>query len=329
VKRRYALLVLCALVALAVLWWRGQKPQTVKRSRMIMGTVVEVTASGRDGLMLHEQIEAAFSEMERLERLLSPHIETSEVAQLATSRDLQVSDETRTVIAIGLEVAQKSDGAFDMSLGRLVEAWDVTAVQPRLPSADEIREALKGIGPEAIRLDGNRVIKREASLQPEFGGVAKGYAVEAGAKLLRKAAIDAGAVNAGGDMALVGRPEQREWRIGIRHPREADQLLGTLVVPGGAVATSGDYERFFEQNGERFHHLFDPRNGYPARGCQSVTVWTTNAAYADALATAAFVLGPTAGLELLENWPQTEALLVAADGTIFMTGGMEERIEWP
>jgi len=329
VKKGLALLLVCGALLMAGLWWQSQQLQSVQRSRMIMGTLVEISATGHDGLELHRAIEAAFAEMERLEQQLSPQVATSEVARLGNVAELEVSTETREVVAAGLEVARRSRGAFDLTLGRLVKLWDVNGLRLHVPKAEAIHAALEGIGPQALELQGTKIVKRQVELQPELGGVAKGYAVEAAARKLRNAAVTSAAVNAGGDMALVGYPQQRDWRIGIRHPRHAEELLATLVLPGGAVVTSGDYERYFEVQGVRYHHLFDPRTGYPAQGCQSVTVWAGDATLADALATAAFVLGPEQGLTLLRDWREVEGLLVAADGSVQYTPGLEGRIEWP
>jgi len=329
VTRRFLLLLVVAGALSALFWWHRQQPQTVTRNRLIMGTLVEISVTGSDAQGLHRTIDSAFAEMVRLEELLSPHIPGSEVAQLAEVSELQVSPETRDVIRIGLEVARRSSGGFDVTLGRLVRLWDVTAAAPHVPAPAEIEAALSGIGPEALTLEGDRVHKRVPQLQLELGGVAKGYAVEAAASILRDAGIAYGSVNAGGDMALVGHPPQRDWRIGIRHPREPERLLATLVLRDGAVVTSGDYERYFDVGGERYHHLFDPRTGYPARGCRSVTVTAPDAAYADALATAAFVLGPERGLALLEQWEGVDGLLVAADGRVLVTTGLQDHVEWP
>jgi thiamine biosynthesis lipoprotein len=129
-------------------------------------------------------------------------------------------------------------------------------------------------------------------------------------------------------MRLIGDHEGRRWRIGIQHPRRTDALLATLDLADCAVVTSGDYERYFERDGVRYHHLFDPRSGRPARLCQAVTVVAPQAALADALATATFVLGPEKGLELLRGYPGVEGLIVAADGSSVTTDGLGGRVQW-
>ena len=133
-------------------------------------------------------------------------------------------------------------------------------------------------------------------------------------EVLRRAGVKNASVNAGGDIRLIGDRRGRPWRIGIQHPRDAEKVLATLSLQDTSVVTSGDYERFFIKDGVRYHHLFDPRTGYPASRCMSATVVAPNAALADALATAAFVLGPEKGLSLLERYPGVEGLLVGADG---------------
>ena len=328
IQRRFLLFAAIALAAVYVVWQQFPS-HSVHRNRMIMGTLVEIQASGDDPLVLHQLVDSAFEAMQQVERLMSPHLPDSEVATLSGLSAMNLSAQTRDVIGAGLQVAERSQGAFDLTLGRLVKVWGLDGDSPRVPTAAEIDEALQGIGPKALRLEGGRLIKRDAALEVELGGIAKGYAVDMAARILADGGVTFASVNAGGDMRLVGRPGERDWRIGIQHPRRSGELLATLRVAEGAVVTSGDYERFFEEQGLRYHHLFDPRTGYPARGCQSVTVTAASAMLADALATAAFVLGPEFGLKLLEDWPGVEALVVAADGQVLQTAGLRERVVWP
>jgi len=327
------IIILVLLVALALISFQrfaGGGPESVRRSRLVMGTVVEIAADGKDADRLDRAVTEAFSEMERLEGLMSPHRPQSDVARLSRSSEgLDVSPETAEVVALGLDVARASGGAFDMTLGRLKTLWGIESEAPRVPSAPEIREALAGSGPDALRLEGNRVIKRDPYLAVDLGGIAKGYAIDRAIDVLRRAEVESASVNAGGDIRLLGARGDRPWRIGIRHPRNPEGLTATLLLDEAAVVTSGDYERFFEADGVRYHHLFDPRTGYPAALSRSVTVVAETAVLADALATAAFVLGPEAGLKLLEESPDAEGLIVGADGAPVFTTGLKGRIEWP
>jgi thiamine biosynthesis lipoprotein len=304
------------LVVLTLTWWRLQPDdQEVRRSRIMMGTVVEIVASGQSSKPLEVAVEAAFAEMERLDKILSRYKADSEVSRLSQSADgFEISLPTAEVISLGLKVARKSDGAFDMTLGRLKSLWDFDKETPTLPSPAELAIALSGIGPKALVLEGKQLRKTSPQLQLDLGGIAKGYAVDRAIEVLNEHGVTSAAVNAGGDMYLLGQRPERPWRIGIQHPRKEKGVLETVQISNRAVVTSGDYERFFEQEGVRYHHIFDPQTGLPARACQSVTIITDSVALGDALSTAVFVLGSTAGLKLLEQFPQAEGLIIDADG---------------
>ena len=246
----------------------------------------------------------------------------SEVARLSRSASGDfLSDDAVTVLTLGLQVARRSDGAFDLTLGRLKSLWEIEQEHPAVPDRQAVTDALAGTGPNALILDGRQLSKREPQLQIDLGGIAKGYAVDRAIAVLKEHGVTSAAVNAGGDMYLLGQRPERPWRIGIQHPRLKDAVLETVEVRDRAVVTSGDYERFFEQDGQRYHHIFDPQSGFPARGCQSVTVIADSVALGDALATALFVLGPQEGLRLLDQYPGTEALIVAEDGSLHASAG--------
>lgn len=311
------IVVLVVLLAGFIFWQRSPAPDgsEVRRSRLLLGTVVEITALGADRSQLEGAVTEAFSEMARIEQLMSPAVEDSDVALLSQAGSAQkVSPETLEVLRLGLEIAEQSDGAFDLTLGQLKALWDIEGDNPQVPSHSAVEAALKGTGPYALQLDGNLVIKHDPGLRIDLGGIAKGYAIDRAVHVLSEAGVERASVNAGGDMRLLGDRGERLWRIGIQHPRRSDRLLTRLALQDAAVVTSGDYERYFERDGRRYHHLFDPRTGYPATACRSVTVVAPSAMLADALATALFVLGPEQGLSLLASYPPAAALIVDRDG---------------
>ena len=330
-KRSIAIFLAAAvLVALALVRLGGSgAPEQVVRSRILMGTVVEITAWGEGRGKTEAAVTAAFDEMARIERLMGPGEESDPFRLSQPVPELDVSPETARVIALGLKVGEASAGAFDMTLGRLKTLWGIESETPRVPHPEEIAAALAGTGPGALRLEESRVVKADPETVVDLGGIVKGYAVDRALKVLKEGGVSAASVNAGGDISLLGDRLGRPWRIGIRHPRDPAGLLVTLELQDEAVVTSGDYERFFEKGGERFHHLFDPRTGYPARGSQSATVVAGDALLADALSTAVFVLGPREGIALLERTPEAEGIIVGPDGTVFVTEGLKGKALWP
>lgn len=330
-NRPLFILILLALAAFGLIRTCGSDTRVpISRSRILMGTVVEITAYGRKDQAVDEAVTAAFAEIARIENLMSPHIDGSDLDRIARSdAPVEVAPETAEVIALGLEIQKLSAGSFDMALGGLKELWAIESEQPRVPSRDAIEAALRGTGPGGLELQGRLLRRAQPHLHLDLGAIAKGYAVDRAEQLLRSRGIESAAINAGGDLRMIGSKQGKPWRIGIQHPRDAKALLATLEVEDISVVTSGDYERFFEQDGHRYHHIFDPGTGYPSDRCQSVTVVTASAALADALATALFVLGPERGLELVKQFPGTEALVVGADGKSVWSPGLEGRIRWP
>lgn len=324
-KRILPLLVILLVLAGIVVLRQPQSEGQVARTALIMGTVVDVRAYGEDEKRLEKAVDAAFEEMARLEQLLSSHIASSEVSQLSQAQEgLKLSPETLRLIEMGQEIARRSGGAFDMTLGRLKQLWDVESENPRIPADEAIAAVLQGTGLTALKVEGDRVVKARPDLAVDLGGIAKGYAVDRAVEVLAEYGVVSATVNAGGDIRLLGDKNGKPWRIGIQHPRRSDDLLVTLLLQDRAVVTSGDYERFFERDGVRYHHILDPVSGRPARLCRSVTVVAADAARADALATAAFVMGPESGMKLLEELPNVEGLIVDSEGRLFKTAGLPE-----
>ncbi len=309
-KRSLPLVLILFFVGIVVFLRQPDNGGHRARSALIMGTVVDVRVYGEDEKRLEKALDEAFAEMSRVEQIFSNHIASSEISQLsAATEPLVLSLETVALLKRGQQIALQSSGAFDMTLGAVKKLWNIENNRSRIPTAEELADALEGTGSGALVIDGTEVRKARAGIMVDLGGIAKGYAVDQAVRKLREYGVRSATVNAGGDIRLLGDKNGQPWRIGIQHPRQQDALLLTLKVKDQAVVSSGDYERFFEFNGVRYHHIFDPASGRPARQCQSVTVVADDAASADALATAAFVLGPVDGLKLLEDLPGLKGLL--------------------
>ncbi len=308
-RREFVALGVGAFVV-AALPLAGRRPlRLVRRRAPSMGTVAELGVVHRDPTYAQGALGAALDELWRVEAAMTRFRADSEVGRIngAAGRDpVVVSEDTARVVLEALRWAEASDGAFDPSIGRAVALWNVgERVAP--PDGDEVG-ALAGRGLyRSVVVDrrrGRSVVRledRDAAL--DLGGIAKGYAVDRAAATLREWGISGGLVNAGGDLYALGRSQEGEpWRVGVRDPDDPARLIGTLEVEDGAVATSGDYEEFFEHGGRRYHHLLDPVTAAPRNTeHRSVTVVAADCMTADAAATTVFGVGRERGEALLSR----------------------------
>ncbi len=310
------------LLAVAVFLVFDGGGRWIERRQYLMGTLVQIKATD-DGA-----ISAAFGEMVRLERLTSKEGE-GELAQLnreARAGPVKASDELFSLLEEALQYQELTRGKFDIALGKLVDLWGFGEEGSEVPSAEQIERLL---GERGVSLDrANKTVKLDRNSKLDLGGIAKGYAVDRAIQVLKDRGVEAALVDAGGDIRIYGsRPERffshRRFKIAIQHPRKESQILGTVQLSGDrAIATSGDYQRYFVRDGIRYHHILDPATGRPARGCISATIIAPTALVADALATGVFVLGPTEGLELIEKFPGVEGIIVGSAGEIHKSSGL-------
>ncbi|MGI5822710.1 MAG: FAD:protein FMN transferase [Dethiobacteria bacterium] len=275
-----------------------------------------------------------FSEMKRMESVLDKHTPGSDVYRInaaAGRAPVKVQPETMVVMQKALEIAALSGGAFDPTVGPLLELWGWDAGAPRVPEDWEIEAVLPFVDYKLVEVDvGNSTIFLPSpDMKIDLGGIAKGFIVDRGQTLAKKLTSGASYINAGGDINIIGRkPSGEKWRIAIQDPQNPQEWAAIVPLKEGSVATSGDYQRFFEEAGETYHHLLDPQTGMPAGGdVRSVTVVAPEAMTADALATAVFVLGRESGLQLLENLENTAGAVIDPEGKVHVSSGLAAEIE--
>ncbi len=286
-----------------------------------MGTVVEVKVVTTDVVAADRALDAVFAELARVEALASSHVATSELFALnaRTTPACAVSEEMDALLRAARGFSEATAGAFDVSVGPLVTLWGFPE-HPQLPDSAAIAAACAHVGWERLRpaeSDAHSPETRtwtfaDPEMRLDLGGLACGWAVDRAADAAMES-VSACLVNVGGDVTVRGsKPDGSAWVIGIQHPRDPAQIIRRLRIPAGvAIATSGDYEHSFEVANTRYHHLFDPKTGFPARGLVSATVIATTSLLADAWSTAAFVLGPEEGLRRLEENPDLEGILIS------------------
>jgi len=306
----------------------GSGGEPIRRTQFIMGTLVEITISGADPQVAQMASSQAFDEFSRIEKLMSTYIAESEISKfnLAAGGDPQsLSRETMTVLKEGLHWSKLSSGAFDITIEPLTRLWDFDGKVPSVPSPEALKRAINLVGHNDLQLDEKGARLKRPGMAINLGSIAKGYAVDRAYEIL-KGLVPAGIINAGGDLMAFGqRGPDQPWIIGLQHPRKPQDLLASFGVEGWAVATSGDYQRYFEQDGVRYHHLLDPKTGMPARGLTSVTIKASNVMQADALATAVFVLGPDRGFTWVDAMEDVEAMLILPDGSQKFTDRFREQ----
>jgi len=302
---------------------QNQTRGVFRQSRILMGTSVEVTVSQVGPEKAEEAVEAAFQEVERINRLMShyrPDSEVSQISRHAGEKGIRVSPETLEVIERALYFSHLSGGAFDITIGPVFRLWNFR--EGKIPDPEKLREQLKKVDYRKVKVDHSRstVFIDEPGMELDLGAIAKGYAVDRACEVLKKRGVENFLVNAGGDLKVGGGKEKGiPWTIGIQHPRLPSDFIVKIQSKNAGIATSGDYEKYFLKDGERYHHILVPASGLPARECQSVTILSSTAMDADALATAVFVLGPKKGFALIEKTPNVHALIVDRRGSVLLS----------
>lgn len=326
-----------AIAAVALMACRPAAPAPeatlVSETRLAMGATLTISIWTAETVRATQAIDAAFADVDRLEGLLSVWRDGSDVVRLnaaAGGSAIRVADETRAVLMAAEEASRLTDGKFDVTFGSLGDLWrfdhdqdnripDEAAIAARLPLVDHTTVVVDApAGTARITRPGVRI---------HLGGLGKGYAVDRVAARLRGDGFADFLIQSGGDLYAAGQRGDRPWRVGLQDPRGgADETFATIELRDETFSTSGDYERFFERDGVRYHHLIDPDSGQPARGCRSVTIVAADAMTADWLSTGVFILGPDHGMALVERLPGVEAVIVTADNTVRVSSGLTGRL---
>lgn len=293
------------------------------REFFAMDTVMSITAYG-DGC--EKAVNMAEREINRLDRLLSIEKSSSEVLLLNKEKQLELSNDTLKLVSRAREASIITEGAFDITTEPLTRAWGFySELDNRVPSKQEIQDALRSVGFQHINISGNTVALDE-STSIDLGGIAKGYASAKAADILKKNGVTSALISLGGNVRTVGKkPDGSFWTVGIADPDDSSKQIGMVSVSDSAVVTSGGYQRFFEEKGHIYHHIINPKTGYPAdSGLKSVTVISSDDTLADALSTALFVMGLDKSSELYSKNPELfSAVLVTEDNNIYITENLK------
>ena len=289
-----------------------------------MDTVMTINAYGSKS---ESAVKAAQNEINRLDKLLSVQKENSEIFKLNQSKKMTVSEDTLTLITRSKEIYTLTDGAFDISCEPLIREWGFySGLKNKVPSQLVIENALEGVGAEHIKIkDSTVTLDDNTSL--DLGGIAKGYASHKAAEILKENGVTSALMSLGGNVRAIGsKPDGESWSVAVTDPDDNSRSIGTLKISDKAVVTSGGYHRYFEENGQTYHHIIDTKTGYPAdSGLKSVTIVSDDDALADALSTTLFVMGlEKSGKFYSENSSLFGAVFITDKGEIYVTDNLKD-----
>ena len=292
-----------------------------------MGTVVSMTVEGPRRDALEQGVNDAYREMSRLSDMMNhynPDSVVSSINRQAGAQPVMVPRELMEVLLMARQVSERSEGAFDITVGSL-PGWRFNPEKPAIPSPVEIRRALPLVNFRHVILDekNRTVLLQQSGMRIDLGGIAKLYILNAGMRVLKQRGITHALINGGGDVVVTGEHRGRPWRIGIRHPRRDQALLGAVELTRGWVVTSGDYERYFFRDGKRYHHILDPRTGYPTEGPQQVTLVADDFELVNGYSLAIMVRGQGWGRDLIAQTSGLSGLIVNHDGKMWISPGMK------
>ncbi len=311
----------------------------LEKERIYMGTVVKIkipVARGEDEKKIAPIIDRAFEEIGRIEGVFSVFKKDSEISKvnrLKAYEKLKIADETFSLIERSIGYSKETKGAFDITVKPLVDLWNISKVEKRIPNEEDIKNALGKVGSQYIMLDSKdkTISFAKENMAIDLGGIAKGYATDRAIGILKDNGIKNAIVNSGGDTYSMGRRSKSElWKIGVRHPRRRGDVILEIRLEDKAIDTSGDYEKFFTVNGKRYSHIIDPRTGYAiGDNVISATTIAGDGATTDAFATALCILGED-GLKIINSMKGIDAILIFRKGdrlNIRMSEGIKKRYD--
>jgi thiamine biosynthesis lipoprotein len=293
-----------------------------KQDLTLMGCKFDITVIAKSQEQADEYINVAIEEMQRIENLISSWKRTSQTTAINKNAGIQavvVDDELFQLIKRSMALSTITDGAFDISYAAIDHVWKFNGQEISMPDETVLAASVKAIGYQKIVLNekDKSVFLTKKGMKIGFGAIGKGYAADRARAILQQKGVVGGIINASGDMNSWGeQPNGKPWKVAIVNPMDVSKNYGLFELINGAVVTSGNYEKFVIIDGERYAHIIDPRTGMPSKGILSVTVFAPKAEMADALATAVFVMGADVGIALINQLPNTEAVIVKNDGSL-------------
>ena len=322
-----AVLMTAAVLGAAVFSLRSGNDTKAEKNLFAMDTVMTLTAIGPQA---EAAVEAAAEEIQRLDDMLSTGNESSLVIRVNTEGRGTASEEMQELLQYSRQLYESTGGCFDITIYPVMQLWGFPTGEYHVPEEAELESARELLGMEEVRFEDEKkeIVLEKSGMAIDFGGIAKGYTSSRVIDIFREHGIKKGIISLGGNVQTLGtREDGKRWRIAVKDPEDTEQYIGIVEVSDEAVVTSGGYERYFEENGQSYHHIIDPGTGFPAdSGLSSVTIVSSDGTLADGLSTALFIMGFQKAEEYWKAYSaQFEMILVREDGTLAVTEGIEDR----
>ncbi len=303
--------------------------ESYSRTLKLMGSRFDITVVASNKVQANEFIDQAVGEIRRIEKLISSwdaNSQTSMINQNAGIRPVRVDPELYQLIERALAISNLTEGAFDISYASMDRIWKFDGSMTQMPGPEEIKASVSKVGFQHVILNkqDHSVYLDQKGMKIGFGAIGKGYAADKAKQLLIQNGVEAGIINASGDMNTWGtQASGDDWKVAIVNPMDKNKVFALLPIHEGAVVTSGDYEKFVRFNGVRYAHIINPKTGYPATGIISATVFAPKAELADALATSIFVMGIDVGLDFINQLPKVECIVIDDKGKIYSSANIQ------
>lgn len=329
-KKKYILifLIIISLFIFSGCSDNNEELPQAESSAFMMDTLIKMRAHGENA---EKAVEESMKRIKEIEDLMSKTIESSEVYQINSNsgQKVNISDDTELVLEKSLYYAELTEGKFDPTVGRLVELWGIGTENAKVPTEEEINEALNYVGHNKLHLyEDQAMVEDEVEL--DLGGIAKGYAADEVRRISENNNIPSAFVNLGGNVLVIGRKvDGTKWRVGIQDPRQGrGNVMAIIECEDKTIVTSGNYERYFEKDDTIYHHILNPDTGYPAQtGLLSVSIISENSFDADALSTSVFIMGLENGMNFIENLDEVEVMFITDELDVYLSSGLGSQVE--
>jgi len=338
-RRVFEIIALIAIVILVSWVWIAKEIAYINdpyvKEDALLDTYVTIKAYGESKNDVERAVNKAMAEIERIDGLMNFYSENSEISKInrgAGEKPVKITNDTMKTISLSVAYAKKTDGAFDPTIGAIIPLWDFG--KEKMPTTPKMKKNLPLVGYHLIKLDkkANTIAFLKDGMKIDFGGVAKGYAIDKAMEILKRGGITGALITTGSTTRVFGhKPKADTWKIGIQYPRShksGENTMGIISTTDKSISTSGDYQQYFIKDKVRYHHILDPKTGMPAQGCISVTIITDmGATEADILSTAIFVMGYPRGMDFIKQNNGIEGIIVTSDGAVHVSPGLKDKVE--